>query len=199
MRMFDVDNGRILLNGNDATDLELKSLRQQISYVPQDGFLFSDTIENNIAFGAKQKDPEEVRRAAKMAVIHRDIEGFPKAYETEIGERGVMLSGGQKQRISIARAMIRDPQLVILDDSLSAVDTQTEHTIVDFLNKELAGKTSIMITHRVVGMLEFDMVLVLDEGKLVEQGTHEELIEKQGFYYDLWQQQLVSSMEEEDV
>lgn len=199
LRMYDPTQGKILIDGKDLKDYDIVSLRDQIAYVPQDVFLFSDTIEANVKFGAPRSDEANVIKYARYAAVYDDIMGLPEGFKTRIGERGITLSGGQKQRISIARAMIRDPQLVILDDSLSAVDTQTEHTIVDFLNKELAGKTSIMITHRVVGMLEYDMVLVLDEGRLVEQGTHDELIEKQGFYYDLWQQQLVSSMEEEDV
>ena len=122
---------------------------------------------------------------------------LPEGYKTRIGERGITLSGGQKQRVSIARALINQPEFVILDDCLSAVDTQTEHTIVDFLNQELAGKTALIITHRIVGTLEYDKILVLDRGRLVEEGTHEELIDRQGYYYDLWQQQLVSSVEEE--
>jgi ATP-binding cassette subfamily B protein len=124
---------------------------------------------------------------------------LPDGYQTRIGERGITLSGGQKQRVSIARALIRQPEFVILDDCLSAVDTHTERTIVDFLNQELAQKTAIIITHRIVGMLDYDLILVLDRGKLVEKGTHDELITRQGFYFDLWQQQLVSSVEEEGM
>lgn len=199
LRMYDPTKGRILLDGTSLKDYDLVSLRDQIAYVPQDVFLFSDTISANIRFGAADSSQAEVEQYAKFAAVYEDIDSLPDKFETRIGERGITLSGGQKQRISIARALIREPQLVILDDCLSAVDTHTEHTIVDFLNQELANKTAIMITHRIVGMLEYDKVLVIDKGKLIEEGTHDELIQKQGLYYELWQQQLVSSMEEEDV
>ncbi|MGB3079868.1 MAG: ABC transporter ATP-binding protein [Saprospiraceae bacterium] len=199
LRMYDPTKGRILLDGTSLKDFDLVSLRDQIAYVPQDVFLFSDTISANIRFGAVDAPQNDVEQFAKFAAVYEDIDSLPDKFETRIGERGITLSGGQKQRISIARALIREPQLVILDDCLSAVDTQTEHTIVDFLNRELAQKTAIMITHRIVGMLEYDKVLVIDKGKLIEEGTHDELIQKQGLYYELWQQQLVSSMEEEGV
>ncbi|MEP6794527.1 MAG: ABC transporter ATP-binding protein [Saprospiraceae bacterium] len=199
LRMYDPTKGRILLDGTSLKDYDLVSLRDQIAYVPQDVFLFSDTISANIRFGAADSPQEEVKQFAKFAAVYEDIDSLPDKFETRIGERGITLSGGQKQRISIARALIRQPQLVILDDCLSAVDTHTEHTIVDFLNQELADKTAIMITHRIVGMLEYDKVLVIDKGKLIEEGTHDELIQRQGLYYELWQQQLVSTLEEEDV
>lgn len=199
LRMYDPTSGNIYLDGIDLREFDIVSLRNQIAYVPQDVFLFSDTIEANIKFGAADSSSQKVEEYAKYSSVYDDIMGLPDDFKTRVGERGITLSGGQKQRISIARALIRNPQIVILDDALSAVDTHTEHTIVDFLNKELATRTAIMITHRVVGMLEYDKVIVLDQGKLVEQGTHDELIQKQGFYYELWQQQLVTSTEEEDV
>ncbi|MEP6645813.1 MAG: ABC transporter ATP-binding protein [Saprospiraceae bacterium] len=199
LRMYDPTKGRIMLDGIPLKDYDLVSLRNQVAYVPQDVFLFSDTIGANIRFGAPESPQENVEQFATFAAVYEDIDLLPDRFETRIGERGITLSGGQKQRISIARALIREPHLVILDDSLSAVDTHTEHTIVDFLNQELANKTAIMITHRIVGMIEYDKILVIDKGSLAEQGTHEELIRKQGLYYDLWQQQLVSSMEEEDI
>jgi ATP-binding cassette, subfamily B, multidrug efflux pump len=199
LRMYDPTKGRILLDGTSLKDYDLVSLRDQIAYVPQDVFLFSDTISANIRFGAADAAQNDVEQFAKFAAVYEDIESLPDKFETRIGERGITLSGGQKQRISIARALIREPQLVILDDCLSAVDTHTEHMIVDFLNQELANKTAIMITHRIVGMLEYDKVLVIDKGKLIEEGTHDELIQRQGLYYELWQQQLVSTMEEEGV
>ena len=163
-------------------------------------FLFSDTIEANIRFGRPDATLEEVERYARYAAVYDDIMGLPDGFQTRIGERGITLSGGQKQRISIARALIRQPEFVILDDCLSAVDTHTEHTIIDFLNKELAGKTALIITHRILGMLDYDLILVIDHGRLVEQGTHDQLIARQGHYYELWQQQqLVNVLEEEDL
>ena len=199
LRMYDPTSGRILLDDIPLRDYDLVTLRDSIAYVPQDVFLFSDTIEANIKFGAATASNEDMERYARYAAVHDDIAALPDGYQTRIGERGITLSGGQKQRVSIARAMIRQPEFVILDDCLSAVDTHTEHTIVDFLNQELAHKTAIMITHRIVGMLEYDLILVIDQGRLVEQGTHDELMAHQGFYYDLWQQQLVSAEEEEEL
>ena len=197
LRMYDPTSGQILLDGIPVQDYDLKTLRDNIAYVPQDVFLFSDTIEANIKFGRADASNEEMEMFARYSAVHEDITALPEGYQTRIGERGITLSGGQKQRVSIARALIRQPEFVILDDCLSAVDTHTERTIVDSLNQELTNKTAIFITHRIVGMLEYDLILVLDHGKLVEEGTHDELIERQGFYYDLWQQQLVSSVEEE--
>jgi len=199
LRMYDPTEGRILLDGVPLKEYEIKAIRDNIAYVPQDVFLFSDTIEANIKFGKADATQEEVETYAKYAAVHEDIMALPDGYQTRIGERGITLSGGQKQRVSIARALIRQPEFVILDDCLSAVDTHTERTIVDFLNQELAQKTAIIITHRIVGMLDYDLILVLDRGKLVEEGTHDELIARQGFYFDLWQQQLVSSVEEEGM
>ncbi len=197
LRMYDPTSGHILLDGIPLQEYDIKTLRENVAYVPQDVFLFSDTIEANIKFGRADASDSEMEQYAKYAAVHEDILSLPEGYQTRIGERGITLSGGQKQRVSIARALLRQPEFVILDDCLSAVDTQTERTIVDFLNQELTGKTAILITHRIVGMLEYDLILVLDHGQLVEQGTHDELMERQGFYYDLWQQQLVSSVEEE--
>ena len=190
MRMFDVNEGKILLDGVDIKELDLLSLRKQISYVPQDGFLFSDTIANNIAFGAMQRPSEAVKEAARLAVVAKDIEGFPKGYETEIGERGVTLSGGQKQRISIARALMKEAPILIMDDCLSAVDARTEKEIIGNLKTYLEGKTSILITHRIFSLLNFDKVIVMEEGAIAEVGTHEELLEKRGIYYKMYLRQL---------
>jgi ATP-binding cassette subfamily B multidrug efflux pump len=190
MHMFDVDSGSIRLDGMDISTLDLQDLRKQVSYVPQDGFLFSDTIENNIAFGVPEKDSERVKEAARLAVIHKDIEAFAKGYQTEIGERGVMLSGGQKQRISIARALMKEAPILILDDCLSAVDAKTEKEIIGNLEKYLENKTSILITHRIFSLLNFDKIIVLEDGKIAEEGRHQDLLGKRGLYYAMYQRQL---------
>jgi ATP-binding cassette subfamily B multidrug efflux pump len=189
MRMFDATTGRVLFDGVDIRDLDLDTLRKQISYVPQDGFLFSDSIENNIAFDVRKVDANKVKTAAKHAVIHKDIENFPKGYQTEIGERGVMLSGGQKQRISIARALMKDAPILILDDCLSAVDAKTEKEIISNLKTYLERKTSILVTHRIFNLLDFDKIIVLEEGAIIEEGRHQELMDKRGTYYNMYLRQ----------
>ena len=160
LRMYDPTKGSIMVDGISLQDYELTSLRENIAYVPQDVFLFSDTIEANIKFGSQESSREVVEQYARHAAVYEDIMGLPEGFDTRIGERGITLSGGQKQRISIARALIKHPEFVILDDCLSAVDTQTEHTIIDFLNRELSNKTAIIITHRILGMLDYDKILV---------------------------------------
>lgn len=190
LRMYNVQNGSIELDGIPIADLQLASLRHQISYVPQDVFLFSDTVENNIRFGIPNAGKEAVVEAARIAGVDKEIEGFSNGYNTMIGERGVTLSGGQKQRISIARALIKDPGLIIFDDCLSAVDAKTEKEIMGRLNEYLANKTAIIITHRVFSLLNFDRIIVLDEGSIVEQGTHDQLMQiSGGFYAKLYTQQ----------
>jgi ATP-binding cassette subfamily B protein len=188
--MFDVTTGTISFDDVDIKDMDLQHLRRQVSYVPQDGFLFSDTIENNIAFGAREKTREKVKEAARLAVVDKDIEKLPEQYLTEIGERGVMLSGGQKQRISIARALMKDASLLILDDCLSAVDAKTEKEIIANLEEYLHNKTSILITHRIFSLLNFDKIIVLEKGAIVEQGTHEELLQRKGAYFKMYEKQL---------
>lgn len=189
LRMFDVRSGEISFDGINIKDIDLSELRKQISYVPQDGFLFSDTIENNIAFGSKERNLDRVKQSADYAVIHKDIENFAKGYATEIGERGVMLSGGQKQRISIARALMKNAPVLILDDCLSAVDAKTEKQIISNLKNYLQGKTSIMITHRIFSLLDFDKIIVMEEGRIIEEGRHEALLQKGGIYYNMYHRQ----------
>jgi ATP-binding cassette, subfamily B, multidrug efflux pump len=190
LRLYDVSNGKLLLDGEAIETIKLENLRNQMSYVPQDGFLFSDSIEANISFGTKWKDPERVKEAARLAAVAKDIEGFPKGYQTEIGERGVSLSGGQKQRISIARALMKEAPIMIFDDCLSAVDARTEKEIITNLAGYLQGKTSVFITHRVFNLFGFDKIIVLEEGELKEEGSHEMLMQKRGIYYQMYQRQL---------
>jgi ATP-binding cassette subfamily B multidrug efflux pump len=189
LRMYDPDQGRILIDGTDIRQMDLQSLRRQISYVPQDVFLFSDTVSGNIQFGLDQPDEEKVRLAACYASVDKEIDGFSAKYDTMIGERGVTLSGGQKQRISIARGLIKDPEIVVFDDCLSAVDTKTEKEILANLYQYLQHKTAIIITHRIFSLLDFDRIVVLEEGKIVETGTHQELIALNGYYTYLYDQQ----------
>lgn len=190
LRLYDVTEGKLLLDDLSIDKINLTNLRRQLSYVPQDGFLFSDTVAANIAFGSKWMDEEKVKEAARLAVVHTDIEGFPKGYHTEIGERGVTLSGGQKQRISIARGLLKEAPIMIFDDCLSAVDAKTEKEIITNLSAYLHTKTSIFVTHRVFNLFQFDKIIVLDEGELKEEGTHDELLQKKGIYYSMYQRQL---------
>jgi ATP-binding cassette subfamily B protein len=187
LRMYDISSGEILVDGKDIRTLNLSSLRKQIGYVPQDVFLFSDSIEKNIAFSDAANILPET--AAKNASVHNDILGFKEQYNTVVGERGITLSGGQKQRISIARAIIKNPSIIILDDCLSAVDTKTEKTILINLRDVLMSKTSIIITHRITSMIDFDKIIVLDNGTITEQGTHEELIKNKQLYAEMYEKQ----------
>ncbi len=189
LRMYDVSSGKILLDGQVLNDLDLHSLRNQIGYVPQDVFLFSDSIANNIKFGKTAASMQAVETLAKAAAVHEDIIGFPEGYATEVGERGVTLSGGQKQRISIARALIKDPEIVLLDDCLSAVDTNTEKIILEYLKEELENKTTIIVTHRILHHITFDKILILDEGRVVEYGSPTELLQAGGSYHTMVENQ----------
>ncbi|MBQ1523028.1 MAG: ABC transporter ATP-binding protein, partial [Erysipelotrichaceae bacterium] len=179
-RLFDVTDGEIRLDGHAIKQIPLKVLRENIAYVPQDNFMFSETLRQNISFGKQEATMDEIIEMCKMADVHDNIEDFPLKYETVVGERGVTLSGGQKQRASIARALLKDSPILIMDDSLSAVDTDTEEHILSNLKKLRAGKTTIMIAHRVSTVQSADHILVLDDGKTIEYGTYDELIELDG-------------------
>jgi len=189
LRMYDAQNGLLLYDGVPINKIDLHWLRAQISYVPQDVFLFSETVQNNIAFGVDEASLEQVINAAKIAGIHNEIEGFSDGYQTMIGERGVTLSGGQKQRISIARALLKNPSMVIFDDCLSAVDAKTEKEILNNLNIWWKDKTAIIITHRIFSLLHFDKIIVLEEGKIIEMGNHAELLLQNGFYAQMYARQ----------
>lgn len=190
-RLFDATEGEILVDGKDIKSIPLRLLRKNIGLVPQDTFLFSDTIGENIAFGTRDATQEEIEEAAEKAQVRDNILEFEKKFETILGERGITLSGGQKQRTAIARALIRDPKIIILDDSLSAVDTKTEEAILQHLRKELKGRTTLMISHRISTIKDADIIYYLEDGTVVEKGTHEELIENEGRYSVMYNKQLI--------
>ena len=189
LRMYEVTKGNLELEGTDIRQINIKKLREQISYVPQDGFLFSDTVENNILFGLEKASADSVEKAAKQASVHGEISGFPLQFQTMIGERGVTLSGGQKQRISIARALVKEHGLVIFDDCLSAVDAKTEKEIITSLYEYLENKTAIIITHRIFSLFHFDKIVVMEDGEIVEEGSHENLLNRDGYYAELYNRQ----------
>lgn len=189
VRMYDTTTGEILVDGKPITEVNLGDMRAQIGYVPQDIFLFSDTVAENIAFGTADFDRSKIEDAAKNAVIHNDIAALPLGYETLVGERGVTLSGGQKQRISIARSFVKNPPILVLDDCLSAVDATTEKLILKNLKTILEAKTAIIITHRISSLLDFDKIIVLDDGRIVETGTHESLMADKSLYYEMFERQ----------
>lgn len=191
MRMYDVQSGSISMDNKNIKDLPLQSYREQIGFVPQNVFLFSDTIANNIAFGLDELDMDRVETAAKHAAVYENILAFEQGFETSIGERGITLSGGQKQRVSIARALAKKPQVLIFDDCLSAVDTKTEEEILHNLSRAMQHKTTIFIAHRISTIKNADHIIVLDEGSIVEQGTHKQLLAMQGSYFELHEKQLL--------
>ncbi|UQD57503.1 ABC transporter ATP-binding protein [Flavobacterium sp. K5-23] len=189
-RLYDVNDGQITIDGKEISTLNLYDLRNNIGIVPQDAFLFSDSILNNIKFGKENATDEEVKTAAKNAVVHKNIMGFSKKYDTVLGERGITLSGGQKQRVSIARAIIKNPPILLFDDCLSAVDTETEETILNNLNEICKNKTTIIVSHRVSSAKNADKIIILDEGKIIQQGSHNQLINQEGYYASLYLKQL---------
>ena len=197
-RLYDVSDGLLTIDGFDIRDYEIGFLRSQIGYVPQDVFLFSDTINRNIAFGNQDAGETQIRTAAKDADLYDNIQELPDKFSTVIGERGITLSGGQKQRLSLARALIKNPRILILDDCLSAVDTHTENTILNNLKRLMAGRTNIIISHRVSSAKLADQIIVLDDGRIVEQGGHESLMALNGVYRELYEKQLLSDEVPED-
>ena len=190
-RIYDAAPGAVLIDGRPIREYPLEFLRQNIGFVPQETFLFSDSVRENIAFGVEGAEDSEVRMAAQGASIAEDIESFPEQYQTLVGERGITLSGGQKQRTAIARALMRNPRILILDDALSSVDTHTEDKILNHLREIMAGRTTIFISHRVSTVRNADMIAVLHSGRIVELGTHEELLLRNGYYTDLYNKQLL--------
>jgi ATP-binding cassette subfamily B multidrug efflux pump len=194
LRFYDPQEGSISIGGTDIRQIDLRTLREQISYVQQDIFLFSDTVRDNISFGLSSPATQEtIEQAAGFSSVHKEILGFSKGYDTMIGERGVTLSGGQKQRISIARALIKEPEIIVFDDCLSAVDAKTENEIIGNLYRYLHDKTAIIITHRIFSSFPFDKIIVLENGELAEQGTHETLMAKNGYYAELFRLQLMEN------
>ncbi len=190
-RLYDINSGELLIDNTPIKNLNLHNLRDNLGYVPQDAFLFSDTIANNIKFGKPNASEEELIEAAKKAVVHKNIIGFKKGYNTILGERGITLSGGQKQRLSIARAIIKNPKILLLDDCLSAVDTQTEEKILRHLTSVTKNKTTLIVSHRISTVKNADKIIVLKKGEIIQQGTHNELINQEGYYKKLYTKQLL--------
>jgi len=191
MRMYDVNNGEIRIDNTPITEVALNSYRSQVGFVPQEVFLFSDSIKNNIAFSLDEIKGDEVEQAAKNAAVYNNIMDFDLKFETMLGERGITLSGGQKQRVSIARALINEPKILIFDDCLSAVDTRTEEEILNNLSRIMKGKTSVLIAHRISTIKNADKIIVMEAGQIVEQGTHNQLLDKGGVYAEMYQNQLL--------
>ncbi|MCH8533886.1 MAG: ABC transporter ATP-binding protein/permease [Flavobacteriaceae bacterium] len=189
-RLYDVQSGEVLIDGQKIDSINLNLLRESIGYVPQDSFLFSESIADNIKFGDADASQEKIEEAAKNAAVHENILNFKQGYQTVLGERGITLSGGQKQRVSIARAIIRKPKIVLFDDCLSAVDTETEEAIFQKMEEISSNRTAVIVSHRISSARNADQVIVLDEGRIIQQGKHEDLIEAEGYYKDLYREQL---------
>jgi ATP-binding cassette, subfamily B, multidrug efflux pump len=198
-RLYDIEKGQILIDDIPIKDYNITSLRRDVGYVPQDVFLFSDTIFNNISFGLPNPDKEKVLQAARDADVYENVMAFPQGFSTRVGERGITLSGGQKQRVSIARAIVREPKILMLDDALSAVDTKTENNILNSMKRIMQGRTSIIISHRVSSAKLANKIIVLIDGQIAEQGTHEALLEKNGIYRDLYDKQIQREEEENEI
>jgi ATP-binding cassette subfamily B protein len=188
-RLHDAPDGQLLLDGRSIREYPLDTLRANVGFVPQETFLFSETIAENIRLGAPAATEQDIEQAATAAHIAEDIRDFPRGFQTMVGERGITLSGGQKQRTAIARALVRDPRILILDDALSSVDTYTEERILEDLRQRMLGRTTIFISHRVSTVQHADQIAVLMDGRVVELGTHDQLIAKNGYYTSLWQKQ----------
>ncbi|MFP4078380.1 MAG: ABC transporter ATP-binding protein, partial [Candidatus Izemoplasmataceae bacterium] len=200
LRLYNLEENQLLIDGQDIMNLPIKQVREAIGYVPQDGFLFSDTIKNNIALGIDKESPsyedERIQEMAKLSDVHDNIAEFKEGYNTVIGERGVTLSGGQKQRLSIARALAKEPPILILDDSVSAVDTSTEEKILKNLREIRDDKTTILIAHRISTIKNADKIIVIDDGEVLDIGTHDELYERCEFYHDLVERQRLEDEQE---
>jgi ATP-binding cassette subfamily B protein len=190
-RLWEAPEGSLLVDGHAIREWPLETLRRSIGYVPQDTYLFSETIGENIAFGLPHYDEVRVREAASIASFDAEVQDFPEKYQTMVGERGVTLSGGQKQRTAIARAVVRDPRILILDDSLSSVDTQTEEKILQGLRGVMAGRTTILISHRTSTVRDADQIVTLRDGRIIECGTHDQLLSRGGYYAELYHKQLL--------
>lgn len=200
LRFYEPTIGQVSINQKKLNEYPLRQLRQQISYVPQDVFLFSDSVENNISFGLENPaEKGQVATAARQASVDKEIHHFAKGYDTMVGERGVTLSGGQKQRLSIARSLIKKPQIVVFDDCLSAVDTATENAIIGNLYQFLNNKTAIIITHRIFTLFNFDKIVVLDNGRIAEMGTHKNLMDAKGYYYELYYTQVIAAQQKSEA
>ncbi len=196
-RLYDVTGGELLINGKNIKNIPLDILRKNVGYVQQEPFLFSDTLLNNISYGVRKVNPEKVKEVSAIANFDKDVESFPHGYETISGERGITLSGGQKQRATLARALAIDPEILILDDSFSAVDTNTEEEILKNLKKFMKGRTSLIISHRISTVKDADKIIVLSDGKIAEEGTHDRLVSLNGIYADLHYKQLLEKELEE--